>query len=150
MFLELFRQQVNKPISQAEKWGNLLSTCQSPSLSLESHCPLSILVLDLVLVMRSRAAPGSTGKKLCGVCCVNPREFFSPANALSLGWCTQGIDFSLRKEGFFFLFFSFLWSLHQHTQLQPQPHKQCPELGAAGALSFAPGHGSPWRSWTND
>lgn len=83
--------------------GQSLSSCQStsPSPGLESHGPFFTLVPDLLLVMRSRAAPGRAGEKLYGVCCVNLHEFSSPANALSLGWCIQDIDFSLQKEGFF-------------------------------------------------
>lgn len=67
----------------------------------------------------SRAAPGSARGKLCGICCVNLHELFSPANALSLGWCTQDIDFSLRKKGFFVSIGASLKSPQAHPATAP-------------------------------
>lgn len=74
----------------------------------------------------------------CGVCYGNLHEFFSPANALSLAWCTQDIDFSLRKKRFFL------------DSKGATATKTVPEVGQPGLWALLQAKISFSISWTND
>lgn len=76
---------------------------------------------------------------LCGGCCIKLHKFFSPANASSLGWCTQDVGSFVREGGFVSCYFQgdqseVSTSIPLYPAIDTSTHAWWSELGTARAL----------------